>query len=768
MPFRRRANVMGWLLLFAGTAILLGEVLLGGRVLADRDLLTYFFPLRSVLQRLFRHGQSLLWNPYLGEGQPLAANPAHEIFYPLTWLFFLLPVRPAIAISLATHLGIGFWGTLRFLRKLRNSESAALLAATVWSFGGVFVSMMHLLPCLYGWAWIPWLAACGVEEKISPRTVAAGAVFAALILATGEPGTAMTAGAVFLGSFLSRKLSRTRFAGAVATFALALGLAAAAVVPGAALARKGIRGEGIPAERAAAKSFPPARLAELLLPRSTGNVASHRDRFYFGWRLYPERSWPFYPGLYAGALLLPLAILGFVRGGRALWSLGSVGLVGFGLSLGPPGNLWNAARALVPPFRAIRFPEKFVALAVFILVLGMSSGLDAVRRSRRCRVRVSAGMIAFGVLLAGAAVLPRLWLPALRAHPELWRGFELSAARLAVQRTLLRQAAPNIAAGALLLLIGRGPRPRRSAAALLGLLAVGGADVVASSRDFVRPRPAAWLEAKPPVIRRIELVSPLPRLVDFLPLDPPVSLPGADELGGPWDRNRVLYTQPLQWGIPLALDTDFDLTYIASTDRARALFQRLAGADLRRFARMLAGRGIGALLVWNAPVTLRDPVTVVAVPGRRPVVDAVTAIVPFHGDDGFLAAVRGYPGDLTRAAFLETPTEGPPRPLAAPSLEVVKSSNTDIRFASAGSAPGLVRVAWTNDGNWEADLDGKRWPVQTVDLSLIGIEIPPGRHAVRLLYRDSWLTLGEILSAISLLLLTALFAFFRKRRAPVP
>jgi len=46
-------------------------------------------PLTWIVRDTIAHGDLPLWNPYLSGGQPMAANPAYEVFYPLQWLTFL-------------------------------------------------------------------------------------------------------------------------------------------------------------------------------------------------------------------------------------------------------------------------------------------------------------------------------------------------------------------------------------------------------------------------------------------------------------------------------------------------------------------------------------------------------------------------------------------------------------------------------------------------------------------------------------------------------
>ena len=91
-PGDRKARdlaILGVVLLGAGLVYLFGTIVLGSAVQCDSDILYYYYPVKSAIRSLWLNHRSLLWNPFLGEGQPLAANPEHEGFYPFTWLIFL-------------------------------------------------------------------------------------------------------------------------------------------------------------------------------------------------------------------------------------------------------------------------------------------------------------------------------------------------------------------------------------------------------------------------------------------------------------------------------------------------------------------------------------------------------------------------------------------------------------------------------------------------------------------------------------------------------
>ena len=54
-----------------------------------RDVAFYHFPGKHVLRTIVLGGEFPYWSPYISAGQPLAANPVHKVFYPLTWLILL-------------------------------------------------------------------------------------------------------------------------------------------------------------------------------------------------------------------------------------------------------------------------------------------------------------------------------------------------------------------------------------------------------------------------------------------------------------------------------------------------------------------------------------------------------------------------------------------------------------------------------------------------------------------------------------------------------
>src|SRR5438270_1149306 len=62
-------------------------------VLADSTQLSLSWA--SFARHSLAAGEWPLWDPYTFAGQPFASNPQNQLYYPLTWLFWLLPLSGA-------------------------------------------------------------------------------------------------------------------------------------------------------------------------------------------------------------------------------------------------------------------------------------------------------------------------------------------------------------------------------------------------------------------------------------------------------------------------------------------------------------------------------------------------------------------------------------------------------------------------------------------------------------------------------------------------
>src|SRR6185503_6021587 len=73
-----------WKVIFHGEFTLLA---VGG------DVVTAYYPWFEVAAYWLKRGVFLLWDPYVYSGKPFMGEPQPGMFYPLNWIFMLLPAR---------------------------------------------------------------------------------------------------------------------------------------------------------------------------------------------------------------------------------------------------------------------------------------------------------------------------------------------------------------------------------------------------------------------------------------------------------------------------------------------------------------------------------------------------------------------------------------------------------------------------------------------------------------------------------------------------
>src|SRR6185295_13097591 len=145
-------------IIFLVITILFADVLFLGSSFYRRDLALYHYPLKYSVRDVVRGGEFPYWNPYYAGGQPLAANPQNEVFYPPTWITFLVQYDLAFRLHIMLHFYLGALGAYLFLRSLKLRVESAVLGALMFVLGGLWYSLLHVLPFLFCTVWIPWIA----------------------------------------------------------------------------------------------------------------------------------------------------------------------------------------------------------------------------------------------------------------------------------------------------------------------------------------------------------------------------------------------------------------------------------------------------------------------------------------------------------------------------------------------------------------------------------------------------------------------------------
>src|SRR5262245_8204289 len=115
--------------------IFFADVLVGVGDFYMRDLTRYYYPANQVLRQIALQGELPYWNRYFSGGQPMAANPEHEVFYPLTWLILLPSYDFGFRFLILLHVYIGLLGMYALLRSMDVSRFASFLGALSFGLG---------------------------------------------------------------------------------------------------------------------------------------------------------------------------------------------------------------------------------------------------------------------------------------------------------------------------------------------------------------------------------------------------------------------------------------------------------------------------------------------------------------------------------------------------------------------------------------------------------------------------------------------------------
>ena len=801
-----RAAPLPLLLGAAWLAVLFGRLLSPGRALANRDILLFHLPLRVCFRNLVAGGLLPLWNPWLNGGQPILSNPSYAAFYPPTWLVLPLPPEYALSVLAMLHAAIAFAGAWRLARRLGAGRGAAALAAVGYTGSGALLSLLEAYTLFCSMAWLPWVLALGDDALRRPagRAWRRPALLAGLALAmqvlNGEPSTVVISVLALLalaaGSLaepappLPGRDHRARPAGpgraALAWRVLVPPLAAAALaavqlLPTADRLAGTVRSEGLAAAEATLWSSPPERLIETAFPRLFGDPSRQGEGLFFGRGLH-DLDYPYVVSIYPGLLVTllgaaALALWPVPR--RAAWVLCLA--AGCFLALGRHNPLYEPLRRLLPPLAAMRYPERFILLAIapltFAAALGWQRLLDERRagREQAADLPLALGLVVLvtaGALTALVYLAPGVAAAWLAEHAPL----PVTARALARDLAFLRHegwaAIATAAAAAALLALCRWRRPR---AGLLSALAVAllAADLWHYGGGLVRTVPAAAYRQPPPLLR--ELKPPGARLfVQALPEERRLRLAGGDAGLALMQAQlaRLLPYSAALWRVPYALDEDFDRML---TRWGSATLQVLH-ADLRQQPEM-AFRLLGA---WGVSRMLLRDTTAAGLPEdavprqltslpmpvpRRFVADrfrmSVYRFVPrvsFHPSYAsalYLAHSQGFAVDRQEhcvRAGAPPATVSYPRP---PQLLAFADAAGRIELRYRAATGGFFVVASTFDRGWRAAVDGAPRPVYRTAAGQLGVALPPGEHRLELAYRERLLPLGAAISLAALLAVAA-------------
>jgi Bacterial membrane protein YfhO len=392
----------------------------GKTILVNGDSWWYSILVRMFSGAILAMGELPLWNPHTFSGMPFLAATQAGVLYPPNWLFAILSPAVALNILVITTYHVALIGTYLYARAIQMSIVGALVAASIFTFGGFMICHVEQINIIATAVWLPWVL-WAIENirrsqswRAAWRWVIAGAAVIAVQIFAGYPQATwyivMVSGAYFLFSLIFRvnpEQSRWRFASAVAAMCVCgTLLSAIQLLPAFELQQQG--------ERAALNyqtfsTFPmaPRYWLTLIFPFFYGGGLSPYK--VGGWDYWALLKWA---GSYIGMLgLLLVAVAWVSRERRALvwfWSIvavcAMVQAMGDNLPFGINHMLYR-----VPVYNLFRAPYRHTFEFTFALAVIAGIGADSLLEWGRAKRALRRASLALALVLVTVALIYRFF-----------------------------------------------------------------------------------------------------------------------------------------------------------------------------------------------------------------------------------------------------------------------------------------------------------------------------------------------------------------------
>jgi hypothetical protein len=680
-------------------------------------------PLGEFLRRSLRRGEFPFWDPYVGGGMPSFATLIPAYVFPPSFVVAALGnsslLRNAYILLLIFASGAM---TYLLMRAHAVNAYAALAGAIAFMFSGAVVQTasggMGQPVAFFA---LPLLATARLLQQPSPRRAAAtAAAFAFVALASFPPMLFQIFGfCVLYVVVLVSAAHRGRTARAlwfIGAAAWAILIVAAAYLP-AAIVIADAPHIADSYRHAAAETLQPRQLWQLLSPTAYGGAPVYANS-PFG----PSGSFLYYTGV----VTLFLAGVGcLARSESPTRTLKLTAIIASALVLakifGSPLIHWIIH---VPVLRNIHYAAYFGVVVAFAFAVLAALGLDALMTGRAKR----ASIVTSAAVVACALILLRLYAgdAGVDFHPEGWRW-------IADFRLLVLFASLAVAFAAL----GR-TAPRRATILILGVL------VVEGLTNSAYPRQRRWNIWRHP-----------PQYVELLPAN-----------GG-----RVLPMPIYQANAQSVFNhPTLDSHTLFTSPRIYELYQRYFAASTEQFQRNT--RRIppeGVLNASNIEFLLMQP------NNATNVAEAVSRGYETFFKDEYVqvfrrrttprytfttryavmaapAALRALPSSdvllLERAASFPSAASAvsalADEPRVEPKVLEFNLNAVDIEVDTPRA--GMLVCSESHMRGWSASIDDNPATLVQANYAFRAVEVPPGRHVIRLRYRAPGFRVGLLLS----------------------
>ena len=761
----RRPWVFGLLILVL-LFVAFPKVMLGLHAFVYRDYGVLGYPFVHYSHECFWRGELPLWNPYSNCGAPFLAQWGTMTLYPGSLIYLLLPLPWSLGIFCLLHLALGGAGMFALARcwlgsefepategssrggsphrSWLNADFAPGAAGLAYVFCGTTFSCLMWPNYTVALGWMPWVVLL-VERswRAGGRWLAGAALAGAMQLLSGVPEIVLLTW-LLLATLLATELAqsrggRVRLAWRFGVVGLLVaGLAAAQLLPFFELLEHSQRDKSFVSSK---WPMPLWGLANLLVPLFHCQETAQGPYVQTGQHFFSS----YYPG--AAVLVLAVSAVAWVRH-RRVWMLAGLAVFSLMMAWGENGFLYPLVKRAIPLLGVARYPIKFVLLAAFALPLLAAFAVRELGRTdaeetRRRRFVVLLGSVT--VALMGGLV----WMA--WSHPlqsAQWSAKENAFYALTewqfVGRNALGRAACLAGTLAVALALARAQVARSR-------LLLGGTAILLVLGDVLThmppQNPTVPAEAFARNLLQAQNKTEFPRLGEGRVLISPGAEQRllrdarpemmADFLGkrlGLWSNLNLLEGVPKVNG--------------SSTLQVREQMQvqSLIYGETNRFeSGLLEMLGVR----WFSP--MENPTRWIAFSNACPLISAGQAPV-FAGAEETLRALAGQEFNPREQVYLS--------PEVSRGVSVTNRCRATVRAAKwtahaveaevEADAPSLVVICQSHYPGWRAAVGGRPVPLLRANHAFQAIEVPVGRHQVRVVYSDRQFLAGAGVSLATL------------------
>ncbi len=774
---------IGFLLILS--TMLFADVLFLGKHIYIRDLTRFYYPTKQVIREVLQSGEMPYWNRHYSAGQPIAANPEYEIFYPPQLLVLLPDYDLGYRLHIVLHLHVAAVGMYLFLRSLGLRRGSALFGSISFAASGLFFSLINLLPILFCAVWIPLVLLFGRRFLIRPnlRDYALTSLFLGMQLLAAEPTTLLQTWTLLSVLALYRSTKEgfafgKVFKAALLTLALIFGgwlIGAAQFIPALDHVGDSARARPFDFSLVTSWSLAPARLLELVFPNVFGHISRGSSMYYWGGVLYPGMGVPFFFSLYIGLFVLALAAAGVANRRPGWWALLGICFVSILIALGSNTPLfrWLYDAGLA---RSIRYPEKFTLMGLFATIVFGSKMFERVlnrdHEVTRTALGIVLGVTLFSGVLAiiaftpfGATSLQQIWGFS-GAMKNLYAGLSRMDWTVAVIRGLLL-------CGLLWLALSEKKQQLFIAGSLLFVLL----DVVPVAYESL-PRIEAKFFTPPPIAGRLDKDVEQYRI--FHETDWYGSGKTARQFFSTGDavywvvRNGLFPMTTASWGFRTVLERDYDKTALLPTiDLTDAMwkvkekgrkdwyvpFMQMSNARYRSVYRNFASEKVRT----RGNLKRSEPVEFLK-SADSPSYYFAEQLQQVAGSAEFVNALSDKTRKWSsRVGFVEGTAFVPAKGVVDQFRETPNTAKIDVTAVGRS----FLIMSVTRHKYWKATLDGKSVPLVPVNIAYQGVEVPAGKHIVEMRYRNPIVDVSFGVSVVSTLTAFGVVIFTRRRRDAV-